>query len=79
MVHRHHVVFSILIIVHQQRPRIVNSMVLTIQQINRQQQRQQVVTVECIDVNHSCINATVTMIFHRNVFRAIRPSDLNCK
>ena len=32
-----------------------------------------------IGANHSCINVTVTMISHRNVSRAIRPSDLNCK
>ncbi len=78
MVHHHHVVFSILIIVYHPHHHIINNMVLQIQ-IRLIKQQQQRVLVECIDANHFCINVTVTMIFHQNVFRAIRPSDLNCK
>ena len=43
----------------------------------RRRRRQAV--LEFIGANPSCINVTVTMISHRNVSRAIRPSDLNCK
>ncbi len=77
MVQHHHVVFSILIIMSHQHHHIINNnMVRQIQQVKQQQQ---LVIVECIDANHFCTNVTATMIFHQNVFRAIRPSDLNCK
>lgn len=84
MVHRHHVVYPILIIIyHQHHLNIINmvqhQMQLVKQQQQQQQRLQQVLVVECIDANHSYISVTATMIFHRNVSRAIRPSDQNCK
>lgn len=77
MVLNHHVVFSILIIMFPHHRIIRNNLVRTIQLIKQRQQR--LLIAECIDVNHFCTNVTATMIFHQNVFRAIHPSDLNCK
>ena len=80
MVLNHHVVFSILIIMFPHHRIIRNKLVRTIQLIKQRQiQQQRLVIAECIDVNHFCTNVTATMIFHQNVFRAIHPSDLNCK
>ncbi len=73
MVHHHHVVFLILIIMFHQH----HHMGQQIQLIKQLQQL--VVVVECIDANHFYISVIVTMIFHQNVFRVIRPSHQNCK